>query len=259
MCWWPTVHRFWYAADGTTLPPSFHEAETWSNYHQIIHTNIVLDKWSGFAANFRVVPFKHETSHLDPRLIKYAFQFSLPRVWDTPVLYADWDFRLQNALLMPWEPTILISEHVRVRRGQDPKNVIRPGVRLHLGLSQFQPKDPIACEIHQAIICERKALNGIHTAQAIVKKHNLKVFDPLVFNPFPPWMHKPHYGELHYGAMMPSIANVLECSVTVNMWSGHERFARADVLEALSNVIHMPIQVIEPPVDLSAPDNKCPL
>ena len=55
---------------------------------------------------------------------------------------------------------------------------------------------------------------------------------------------------------MPSIADVLTYSVTVNMWSGHERFARADVLEALSNI--MPIQVIEPPVDLIAPDNECP-
>ena len=69
-------------------------------------------------------------------------------------------------------------------------------------------------------------------------------------------MCKFHYSELHYGVMMQSIADVLKTSVIVNMWSGHERFARADVLEALSNI--MPIQVIEPPVDLIAPDNECP-
>jgi len=238
------VHRFWYSPDGTTLPPSFKEAETWLDYHHVIYTNIALEKWTSFNAPKTIVPFQ-TTCTLHPCLIKDAFQFSLPSLCATPALYADWDFILQNPSLMPDEPTILISEHVKVSSAQSPKDVLRTGVRLHLGLCKFQPNDPIAFEIHQALLAHQKKLQGIHhghplwmsntkIAQAIVIKHNLKVHDPLVFNPFPLWMCKPHFGKLHYGVMMPSIADVLTHSVTVNMWCGHEKFAMAQVLEAIT-------------------------
>lgn len=146
--------------------------------------------------------------------------------------------------MIPNEPTILTSEYVKVTSGQSPKEVIKTGVRLQLGITKFQPDDPIAKEIHDEFVKNRHRYYGIkhgdpnwmeHTliAQRIVQKHGLKVHDPIVFNPFPLWMRKPRFGEIVFGVRLPTIQQVKSESVTFTTWEGYPDFARDVVLEKL--------------------------
>ena len=117
-------------------------------------------------------------------------------------------------------------------------------MRLQLGITKFQPDDPIAKEIHDEFVKNRHRYYGIkhgdpnwmeHTliAQRIVQKHGLKVHDPIVFNPFPLWMRKPRFGEIVFGVRLPTIQQVKSESVTFTTWEGYPDFARDVVLEKL--------------------------
>ena len=173
---------------------------------------------------------------------KDEFQFGIVDIVDDHALVVDWDFFLLKPL-----PIIntLISEWTKCSGGQSPKNTLREGVRLHLGITKFNSRDPIAKEIYDTLVKNRsksKSTNKKHPkwmshttlVQDIVIKHELLVLDPISFNPYPAWMTTSKCGMTHYGVKMPTMDEVREQSYTFTSWEGH-KFCK-ETLEVLSQI-----------------------
>ena len=162
-------------------------------------------------------------------------------------MIVDWDFFILTAL--PNISTIIISEWTKCSGGQAPKNTLREGVRLHLGITKFPSRDPVAKEIYDTLVKRRSSFKSIskkhpkwmsHTTlvQDIVNKHQLAVFDPISFNPYPIWMTTSKCGMTHYGTKMPTMVEVREQSYTFTSWEGH-KFCK-ETLEVLSQLARKP-------------------
>ena len=238
------MYRFWLHDHQA---PDFAAAKTWSenDYHQIIFTNLMEDSlWNELGSNITLRPLPDDLcdTSLCVEYKKDEFQFGpVGLVDEGAVMIVDWDFFLLKPL--PNINTLLISEWTKCSGGHSPKNTLREGVRLHLGITKFHSRDPIAKEIYNTLVKNRSKFKSIskkhpkwmsHTTlvQDIVNKHQLTVFDPISFNPYPIWMTTSKCGMTHYGVKMPTMDEVREQSYTFTSWEGH-KFCK-ETLEVLS-------------------------
>jgi hypothetical protein len=242
------VVRFWYTPDDSL--PCLDSAATWRFWPQIVYTNAVSLDWPDY---IRVERHTFENPALDPRLQKDIFQFTIPEFY-TNAWVVDFDVHLldQGHRNLPNADIVIGSEWVKVIGGRSPKKVFSPGCRVHLALSKFPLRSPIANEIKNKLISHAPSLAGAskghskwmqntYIVQDTLIKHNIEIQPPIVFNPWPFWMQSTkHVGSTHYGVLMPSYSEVAASSACLNVWHGFDKFPRDTLQSTLASLMVLP-------------------
>ena len=256
-------------------PEDLRTAMTWTGYHQVVYTNLPAESWSEFTPTEKsfkpltgdiLLPLS-EFGGVAPQFLKDVWQFAMSQFWDG-ALCVDFDFHLLDRSLLPTTDIILISEPVKITSSMAPKDVLKAGCRLHLGITKFPECHPVGLEIYNALrehlprlanVLKGHArwMDNTKLAQKIVQAHDLQVCDPLVFIPYPFWMKHPHFGSLHYGAPLPTINQCLAGSACFNTWSGYPAFALKDVAAGLSSTLPSPSSAVPSTfaVDIPVPED----
>ena len=263
----PILLRFWFSREmKMPSPEDLRTAMTWTGFHQVVYTNLPAESWIGFTPTEKTIkPLTgdilptEEFVGIAPQFLKDVWQFQMSQYWDG-ALCVDFDFHLLDRSLLPTTDIILISEPVKVSSSLAPRDVLKVGCRLHLGISKFPKCHPIGLEIYNLLrnklprlanVCKGHArwMDNTKIAQKVVQEHGLQVCDPLIFIPFPFWMKRAHFGSLHYGTHLPTISQCLVGSACFNTWSGFPEFALKDVAEGLSSTLPSPIEIPVPDDD----------
>ena len=150
----------------------------------------------------------------------------------------DLDFKLVDKWKLPTAAMVVAIEWVKISRGQCPGNVVRAGVRCHLGLTKFPKHSPVAREIAEKLwdrlpelsgvtkVCSKKWMSNTLEVQDILLRHGYEFpYGPTVFVPWPLWMTSDRLGNEHFGVPMPSHAEALAATATLSTWSGYRGFA----------------------------------
>jgi len=257
-----TVTRRWALGDGTHMElardevilrfwtgpelPDFEAARTWCQYKQVVYTDRI--DFPKFCDNVTVKHLDVVDVEAAPQLKKDFHQFDV--VKDAAGLFLDFDVRLIDPAKIPNSSHLIGSELVKKAGAQLPTELLPPPrhYRIHLGMTRFPRGDPIAAEIagvlrarldepgvEKIIKGHRKWMDNTLEVQRIWVKHALPVPEPLVVNPWPLWLkNKKNVGKLLFGVQMPTIAEVLCSSATVNTWHGYD-FPFGEILQMMQS------------------------
>ena len=253
------VLRFWHSYDAKKLPDkeSIRNASSWSNFRQIIYSNVPESLWKSIFMPFNVSFVLYDSSvpglNLSPQCLKDRWQFTMAK-HHGGALCVDFDFVLVNESTLPLHDAIIMAtEWVKCAPdegtgGQYPREIIRQGVRAHFGLTKFPFMSPIAKEIQDAIednlpkmhdvtktIKKESWLSNVLIAQRIMMKHNYAFPDPVVFNPFPHWMKSTYFGQLLFNTPMPTVTEAHDKTASITTWSGYPHFHSDVILNHFSH------------------------
>ena len=223
-----------------------------------MYTNVPAEQWD---LDFEINPYERPsgTDHLNlsAQCLKDLWQFRMPEHHDG-VWCVDWDFLLVDKSKLPEGDMVIATEWVkspkevdgqRLKGGQIPKEVIRKGVRCHLGISKFPFKSSIAKRIADGIEAHLPKMDGVtkthkqslwlenvRIAQRILLEEGYVFPDPVVLNPWPFWMKGPKFGQVVYNTPMPSVEEAKERTAAVTLWAGYPCFPKDEVLGIFSRL-----------------------
>ena len=237
------VLRFWYAPDEAQLPDeeSLRAAKSWKKFQQVIFTNVPEEVWRKHDIDYDIVSYSPPScgKGVSPQHLKDFWQFQMPQRYDG-AWCVDWDFVLVDKSKLPRGSIVVSTERVKTAGGRTPKDVVREGVRCHLGITKFPRKCPIAEEIQSDIQAHLPKLVGVNKshpkwmdntliAQRILLANGHEFVNPVVLNPYPLWMTKPHFGRTLHNTKMPSASEAKEFTATFTLWAGYANFPREAV------------------------------
>jgi hypothetical protein len=249
----PTVLRFWFAPDGYTLPDAqqLQCVASWSSFCQVLWTNLPADSVDQLGFKFdQVVRYTPPPEHAEvaPQFLKDLWQFRMAEHYDG-AWCVDLDFKLVDKRKLPTAAMVVATEWVKTSGGQRPGNVVRPGIRCHLGLTKFPSGCPVAREIAETLEARLPELSGVtkqdssrwmsntlQVQEILIKRGYEFPFGPAVFVPWPLWMTTDRLGKEHFGIELPSRDEALASTATFSVWSGYPKFAIDAVNSALGNV-----------------------
>ena len=161
----PTVLRFWFAPDGHTLPDAqdLQCVATWSDFTQIPWTNLPSDIVDQLEFKFdQLVRYTPPPDHVAvaPQFVKDLWQFRMAEHYDG-AWCVDLDFKLVDKWKLPTAAMVVATEWVKTSGGQCRGNVVRAGVRCHLGLTKFPKHNPVAREIAEKLWDRLPELSGV--------------------------------------------------------------------------------------------------
>ena len=225
---------------------------TWAQFQQYVFTNMP-NAWDSLNLQNVTVVFympKFAELNLEPQLLKDFFQFDIFGSYSG--MFVDLDFVLLDASKLPQDGIFVGTEVVRQTGAYTAKELVRAGVRGHLGITMFPCGSSLAARIAENIASNLKGLVGIKkghakwmtntkTVQKILLDYGYTFTDPILTNPFPVYLKKmSSLGGMLFGGRIPTIQEVLDQSATYTIWSGY-KFPALEIMNEATFKLDIPM------------------
>ena len=248
------VLRFWYCANGRTMPSAeqISTAMSWEGFRTFVYTN-VSGAWNPAwkICSFEEIPcFNNllpQFENVPPQHMKDIWQFIMPKYvggWTV-----DWDVRLLVADRLPTNCPVIGTEPVKTKgRAPRPSTGVDEGERLHLAISRFDVDDPWCEEITALLVRNLPKLKGIdkkhahwmlntYTVQEYLVSKDCPLAPSIIFNPLPLFLKSAEkLGQTMWGSCIPSLEQIAKMSATVNTWAGYDGFPQSVISDIVAKV-----------------------